>query len=166
MKDLLTISRNSALHAIEVYNLIEENYSKDLNGPSSLSKINHDMAIYDDKISTYLWVSKFGVYFLKKSETLEAIRIQNQYKSDVHVFVTSAKSKAMESSIWFDCLEVFVHRVGFKVFVDCDMQEIYNSSCKGFGKRLDQGAVLHKYDKYLNKIFFYKFGIKLAVEAK
>ncbi|CAG7832557.1 unnamed protein product [Allacma fusca] len=166
MKGVLTCSRNSTLQALEMYNLIEDNYSKDLNGPSSLSKINHDMAIYDDKINTYLWVSKFGVYFLKKSETLEAIRIQNQYKSDVHVFVTSAKSKVIESSIWFDHLEVFVHRVGFKVFVDCDTQEIYNSSCKGFAKRLDEGAVLHKYDKYKNRIFFYKWANKFAVETK
>ncbi|CAG7827107.1 unnamed protein product [Allacma fusca] len=148
MSHLLRLSRRTTKDVLIRFDTIKKMYLEDGNGPSIFTEINEDIEKYTAKIDNFLWLSKFGVYFLKKKEALEAIRIENQVKSDVHVFATTTHSKELQESIWYDRLEEFVHTVGYKVFVDCDVREIYNSSCKGFIRRLNEGAVLHKYNKY------------------
>ncbi|CAG7815581.1 unnamed protein product [Allacma fusca] len=148
MKYLLKYSRSSSADVLDRYDRIQHNYLQNTDGPSILTEINQDIAKYDEKIGTLMWLSKFGIHILKKDEVLEAVRIENQSKCDMHVFVTTTQSEVLQESLWYDHLETFVHTNGFKVYVDCDLTEVYNSSCKGFKRRLSEGAVLHKYNQY------------------
>ncbi|CAG7667468.1 unnamed protein product [Allacma fusca] len=148
MKYLLKSSRSSTTDVMQKYDSIQQKYFENTNGPSILTEINQDIAKYNEKIGTVMWLSKFGIHILKKTEVFEAVRIENQRKWDVHVFVTTTQSKLLMESLLYDRLEAFVHANGFKVYVDCDLTEVYDSSCKGFIRRLSHGAVLHKYNQY------------------